>query len=87
MFVLAYGSNPDEKQVGFLKDAVKDLMGYKGMLMKKFDERNVAISEAMVGSDSSEGFGPLGCLSKQKVVFLASLWEARASLQCAPGVV
>lgn len=35
--------------MGLLKAAVKDLMGCKRMLMKKFDEKNVAISEDMGG--------------------------------------
>ena len=35
--------------MGLLKAAVKDLMGYKRMLMKQFDEKNVAISEDIRG--------------------------------------
>lgn len=35
--------------MGLLKAAVKDLMGYKRMLMKMFDEKNVAISEEIRG--------------------------------------
>lgn len=47
--------------MGLLR-AAKDLMGYKRMLMKKFDERNVAILEDI--REFSEGFGVLGHLSK-----------------------
>lgn len=85
MFVLAYTSSLDGKQVGLLKAAVKDLMGYKRMLMKQFDERNVAISKNVRGGGPSflREIQPAGDLSKQKAKFLASLWEARASLKCA----
>lgn len=64
--------------MGLLGAAVKDLMGYKRMLMKTFDERNVTISEAMGTSPFSEGFGLLGHLLKQKAKSSATLWEARA---------
>lgn len=36
MFLLAYSSNLDGKQVGLLEAAVKDLMGYERVLMKTF---------------------------------------------------
>lgn len=75
MFVLAHTSRLDGKQVGLLKAAVKDLTGYKRMLMKQLDERNVAISEDMVGGTLLERLGLLGHLSKQKAKFLAPLWE------------
>lgn len=35
--------------MGPVKAAVKDLMGYNRMLMKMFDEKNVAISEDIKG--------------------------------------
>lgn len=68
MFVLAYTSSLDGKQVGLLKAAVKDLMGYKRMLMKQFDERNVAVSKVskdVVGGPS----------------FLRKMWPAGASFK------
>lgn len=55
MFLLAYSSNLDGKQVGLLEAAVKDLMGYERVLMKTLGERNVAISEDM---------GQLSCLRR-----------------------
>lgn len=64
MFVLAYGCKPDEKQMWLLKAAVKDLMGYKRMLIKMSDERNVAISEDMVGLSFLRGIWPSGAYFK-----------------------
>lgn len=65
MFVLAHTSRLDGKQVGLLKAAVKDLMGYKRMLMKQFNERNVAISEDVGGGDPLREIRPAGA-SKTK---------------------
>lgn len=69
--------------MGLLKAAVKDLMGYKRMLMKQFEERNVAVSEDVGGPSFLREIWPAGAFSKQKARFLASLWEATASLKCA----
>lgn len=83
MFLLAYSWNLDGKQVGLLKAAVKDLMGYKRMLMKKFDERNVAISEDMGELSFPRGIWPTGGIfQSKKQSSYASLWEARAPLKC-----
>lgn len=50
-----------------LAAAVKDLMGYNKMLMKKFAGRNVTVSEDGGGhSYFSEGFGLLGHLLNRK---------------------
>lgn len=46
--------------MGLLKAAVKDLMGYKRMLMKKFDERNVTVSEDAGELSFLRGFWPAG---------------------------
>lgn len=59
--------------MGLLGAALKDLMGYKRMLIKTFDERNVTVSEDMGTSPFSEGFGQLGHLLKQKAGSFASL--------------
>jgi hypothetical protein len=78
MFVLAYGGKADGKQVGFLKAAVTDLMGYNGILGKACD-RNVAASGNMVAL----AFGQLGSLSKQKAKLFTALWEVIAPLKYA----
>lgn len=50
--------------MGLLGAAVKDLMGYKRMLMKTFDERNVTISEDMGDLSFLRGIWPAGASFK-----------------------
>lgn len=69
--------------MGLLKAALKDLMGYKTMLMKKFEERNAAISEDMGGPLFLRGIWPAGESFKANSKVYASLWEVIASLKCA----
>lgn len=50
--------------MGLLRAAVKDLMGYKRMLMKKIDKRNVTISEDMGELSFLRGIWPTGASFK-----------------------